>query len=315
MYSHNPVLIFGGTGSLGKTLVKRFLEKGKLIVVFSRDEAKHHRMAQEFPNKIINYVIGDIRDYDSVERALRRYHPDVIINAAAMKQVPACEENPHEALRTNTIGSYNVVKAVETLDLHAKVLSISTDKACKPVNSYGMTKALQERIHLNGRGRATFNCVRYGNVLESTGSVIPVFKKLKAEGKTITVTDERMTRFLMSLDQAVDLISRALDDSVGGKIFIPKVRSAKITDLARCFSAKPYEVTGIRPGEKIDEILISEEELLRVEDKGDIFVIHDFDKWQNVPYEDNHPSKEYSSRSDLMTYEALTQFLKEHNVI
>jgi len=316
MYSHKPVLIFGGTGSLGTTLVQRFLEKGKIPIVFSRDEAKQHKMDQTLENELIGYVIGDVRDYESVERAIRQYNPDVIINAAAMKQVPACEHHPYQALQTNTIGTYNIVRAVEALGEVRKVLSVSTDKACKPVNAYGMTKALQERIHLNGRG-SIYNCVRYGNVLESTGSVIPIFKKRLAQGKMLKITDKRMTRFLLSLNQAVDLISRALDDNEGGKIFIPKVPATNILDLAKVMmkmsKAKSETVilSGIRPGEKIDEILVSEEELWRTEDLGDVFVVHN--TTSSKTFEDL--DKEYSSKSDLMDRERLEEFLEEHNVI
>lgn len=315
-------LIFGGSGALGKTLTKRLLELNHGVVVFSRDEAKQHKMRQEFEDDDVEYIIGDIRDYDSVSRAVLKTQAEVIINAAAMKQVPACEFYPYEAVLTNTIGTRNLVKAIENAPiLHGstKVLSISTDKACKPVNSYGMTKALQERIHLNGEdNRAVFNCVRYGNVLESTGSVIPVFKKRLQEGKNLKITNEHMTRFLLSLDQAVDLIFTALDSSTGGKIFIPKVPAAKITDLAKCLRehfGKPelvqFEFTGIRPGEKIDEILVSEEELMRTQDAGDVFIIHDIKKEQRW----NDLTEEYSSKSDLMNYKELETFLKKHGVL
>lgn len=317
-------LIFGGSGALGKTLTKRLLELNHSVVVFSRDEAKQHKMRQEFEDDDVEYIIGDIRDYDSVSRAVLKTQAEVIINAAAMKQVPACEFYPYEAVLTNTIGTRNLVKAIENapiLHVCTKVLSISTDKACKPVNSYGMTKALQERIHLNGEdNRAVFNCVRYGNVLESTGSVIPVFKKRLQEGKGLKITHKDMTRFLLSLDQAVDLIFTALEDNVGGKIFIPKVPAAKITDLAnilRMHYAKKMAVemkdrfTGIRPGEKLDEILVSEEELMRTEDLGDVFVIHDIKSgWR---FEDL--KEEYSSKSDLMNYQELKKFLEQHGVL
>ncbi len=309
-YYRNHVLIFGGAGSLGTTLAKRMQETGYGVIVFSRDEAKHHRMAQELDD--IEYVIGDVRDYDSVERAIQRYTPNVIINAAAMKQVPACENYPYEALRTNTVGTYNIVKAVEREEFQASIiLSISTDKACKPVNSYGMTKALQERIHLNGRSPGIFNCVRYGNVLESTGSVIPVFRKMIKDGESLRVTHQDMTRFLLSLDQAVDLIETALEDTEGGKIFIPKVPSAKIIHLAELMdpSESPL-ITGIRPGEKLDEILISEEELMRTEDLGDVYVIHDIKSDKRF----NDVKKEYSSKSDLMTKKDLDIFLMAHGV-
>jgi UDP-glucose 4-epimerase len=325
-FSHKKFLIFGGTGSLGKTLVKRL--KGLStpitpisIAVFSRDEAKHHHMRLDFPD--VEYIIGDIRSYESVLHAIRSTAPDIIINAAALKQVPTCEFYPYEAIMTNTIGTRNLVKAVEEhsfdppLNFIRKVLSISTDKACKPVNSYGMTKALQERIHLNGK-RAVYNCVRYGNVLESTGSVIPVFQKLLKDDRNLTITDERMTRFLLSLDESVDLIFKALVDEDGGKIFIPKIPSAKITDLAEvmidhhpCKGSIYVKYTGIRPGEKLDEILVSEEEVMRTEDLGDTYVIHDIKSNKRF----DHLSGEYSSKDCLMAKEQLEGFLKRHGVV
>lgn len=316
MYTVPPVLIFGGTGSLGKTLVKRFLSKGRIVIVFSRDEAKQFNMMADFPN--VQYVVGDIRNYESVVNVLRRYLPDVIVNAAAMKQVPICEKFPYEALMTNTVGTKNLVQAVEevyaTQGTNPKVLSVSTDKACKPVNSYGMTKALQERIHLLGRF-GVFTCVRYGNVLESTGSVIPFFQDRIRRGLDLPITDRRMTRFLLSLEQAVDLIFTALEDMQGKKIFIPKVKSCLITTLAECmcdYYKQPHSkiVDGrIRPGEKIDEILVSEEECYRTRDHKNVYVIDDFNVTSNSPL-----AKEYSSRSDLMSKEELMKFLYEQGV-
>lgn len=322
MFFHKRFLIFGGAGSLGSVLVQRLMESGTplSISVFSRDEAKHHKMQLNFPE--VRTVIGDIRSYDSVLSVIRSVEPDIIVNAAALKQVPMCEYQPYEALMTNTIGTRNLVKAVEEcsydlpLNYKRKVLSVSTDKACKPVNSYGMTKALQERIHLNGK-RAVFNCVRYGNVLESTGSVIPVFKKLLNEDKDLTITHAGMTRFLLSLDQSVDLIFRALADDVGGKVFIPKIRSAKIVDLAEVMInnlAKGISIikyTGIRPGEKLDEILVSEEEALRTESVDSIYIIHDIKSSKTFDY----LQKEYSSKDDLMTKDELAVMLLTHGII
>lgn len=331
-----PYLIFGGTGSLGKTLIERLLKQKKVVVVFSRDEAKHHNLKLKFPE--VKCIIGDVRDYDSVFQAIRSVSPKYIINAAAMKQVPICEEYPYEAVLTNTVGTHNIVKAVYAYyygwhHLPTHIVSISTDKACKPVNSYGMTKALQERIHLKGNisNHMVHNCVRYGNVLESTGSVIPVFKQLFqdkikqgfregsccVDGPWLTITDERMTRFLLSLDEAVDLIFKALEDLEGGKIFIPKVKSSKITDLAdamiRHYGNAHKKITGIRPGEKLHEILISEEELMRTEDLGDTFVIHDI----NSNKQFTQVIEEYNSSSPqcLMDSQQTYDFLKGHGVL
>lgn len=323
----NVYLIFGGTGSLGKTLCKRIVDGD--IYVFSRDEAKHHRLLLEFPH--VHSIIGDVRNYETVLKAIRDVKPTVIINASAMKHVPICEDFPLEAIKTNVLGTANIVKAVEDLypipeptgeyfmytNIRLKVLSISTDKACKPVNSYGMTKALQERIHLQGKADAIFNCVRYGNVLESTGSVIPVFKKLINEGKDLPVTDTNMTRFLMSLDQAVDLIFLALSSTAGGNIYIPRVRSAKIHDLAIAMIQNSgtnlgCTVTGIRPGEKIHEILISEEETYRTRLLSDHYVVGGFSNYDKagMPI-----TGEYSSADSIMTPEELQDFLELHGVV
>lgn len=330
-YSHDvyiidpqPYLIFGGTGSLGKTLIERLLKEKKTVVVFSRDEAKHHKIKLEYPG--VRCIVGDVRDYDSVLDAIRKVNPKYIINAAAMKQVPICEEYPYESVMTNTIGTHNICKAVYQYycGVHPHpiyVLSISTDKACKPVNSYGMTKALQERIHLRGNipNVVIHNCVRYGNVLESTGSVIPVFKQImdREESPSFPITDFRMTRFLLSLNQAVDLIFKALKDTEGGKIFIPKVKSATVENvahaLARGRKSHSTKKTGIRPGEKIHEILVSEEELMRTEDVGDVFVIHDI----NAKKTFDHMKEEYNSGSSqcLMSEDETHEFLKGHGVI
>lgn len=317
---YRPVFIFGGAGSLGRTLTKRFREQGSQVVVFSRDEAKHHKMAQEFKN--VHFEIGDIRDYDAVYRALHKHCPHTIINAAAIKQVPACESHPYEALKTNTIGTYNLVKAIENrtyvnLQGPIRILSVSTDKACKPVNSYGMTKGLQERIHLNGSSHhCVFNCVRYGNVLESTGSVIPFFKDRLLKGLDLPVTHEDMTRFLLSLDQSVDLIFEALNDDRGKRIFIPVVPSAKIMDLAEIMlehyqNKSKIVISGVRPGEKIDEILVSEEELSRTKDAGDHYIIHDI----NQQYDFKDLTGEYSSKTNLMDKKQLKEFLLEHGAL
>jgi FlaA1/EpsC-like NDP-sugar epimerase len=320
--SYGPILIFGGAGSLGKTLLRR-LNDLHSITIFSRDEAKHHQVSLQFPK--VKSIIGDIRDYDAVARAVQTLEPHIIINCSAMKQVPTCERYPFEAVQTNVNGTHNLVRAVEQADFgeNPLVLSISTDKASKPVNSYGMTKALQERIHLNGDGsRATFTCVRYGNVLESTGSVIPVFKKMLADKKEfLPVTHKSMTRFLLSLDQAVDLIIRALneDDSMG-RIFIPKVKSAKVLDVAKCLIANnpdghypEIRETGIRPGEKLDEILVSEEEIPRTQDCGSHYIIHDIHRDWGVGF--RNLTKEYSSKDDLMSYVELEAFLRTNGVI
>lgn len=306
------ILFFGGTGSLGKILLKTLQKKGETYV-FSRSEEKHVNIKQLFP--MVNSIIGDIRDYNSVKRAINIVDPDIVINAAALKNVPECECFPAEAMKTNAIGTFNLVNALDDFKKSSiKSLFVSTDKCVKSVNSYGMSKALAERIHLTSKNSIP-SIVRYGNVLLSRGSVIPVFKKMISNNKHLTVTHKDMTRFFLSLEQAVDLIEIALQDKEGGKIFIPKVPSAKIMNLAELMtpphSKLPPVVTGIRPGEKIHEILISEEELMRTEDLGNVYVIHDI----NTEKRFNDVKHEYSSKSNLMSLEELKLFLKEHNVI
>jgi len=319
-------LLFGGTGSLGNALIVRLLAKGYKVSVFARGEEKHHKVKMKFPN--VNCIVGDIRDYDAVWSALKSTKPDVVINCAAMKQVPLCEDYPIEAVSTNINGTINLMKAVENYDKQRlQVLGISTDKVCLPVNSYGMSKALQERIHLRAQDktRHVHNCVRYGNVLSSTGSVIPVFQDKINKNEDLMITDALMTRFFLSLEDAVDLIFAALTDVDGQKIFVPKVKSAYIKDLAKCLIDSRYDpsisdefrvkikYSGIRPGEKIHEILISEAEISRTQILNDKFVIHDIKK-SNAFTEVN---KEYSSGhfENLMNVKELEKFLEEKEVI
>jgi UDP-N-acetylglucosamine 4,6-dehydratase len=309
-------LIFGGTGSLGKVLIKRLLRDNNQIVVFSRDEAKQVNVKKLYPD--VHAVIGDVRDYDSVYDTTRWCKPNIIINCSALKNVPEVEQFPLEAVKTNILGTENICKASSRLGIH-KVLSISTDKACHPINSYGMTKALQERIHLTYNSpNQVYNVARYGNVLSSRGSVIPFFKERLQDGKTLTITDPKMTRFFMTLESSVDLIERALGHERGGKTFIPKIKSARIIDLAHVmcdiYSKDPYatiENIGIRPGEKLDEVLISGEEVYRTEDFGDVFIMNDV--FHRTPF--NHLSAEYSSRDCLMTYDELKSFLLSSGVL
>jgi FlaA1/EpsC-like NDP-sugar epimerase len=280
------VLVTGGTGSLGQVLVRRMLS-GKhgtpdKIIVFSRDEAKQHYMRLDFQNRrnatdeviyrnfreCLDFRIGDVRDYHSVVAALRG--ADVVVGAAALKQVPTCEYFPWEAVRTNIEGAENIVRAIWEFDFSVEaVIGVSTDKACKPVNVMGMTKAIQERVYVQGNMRrpdTRFVCVRYGNVLASRGSVIPLFMDQIAAGGPVTITTTDMTRFLLTLEDAVDTIVAALRSAAPGETYIPRAPSAMITDVARILIGGrdvDIEVTGIRPGEKIHEILISAEEAYR----------------------------------------------------
>src|SRR5688500_752241 len=280
------ILVTGGTGSLGKTLVRRLLsgEKGRprRITIFSRDEAKQHFMRLEFLHRavatddviyhqaeqVLDFRIGDVRDYAAVTAALRG--ADVVFHAAALKQVPSCEYFPYEAVLTNVAGANNVVRAIKDNRLPiSDVVGISTDKACKPINVMGMTKALQERVFVEANREYSdtrFLCVRYGNVIASRGSIVPLFAEQIRKGTSLTVTLPAMTRFLLSLDRAVDTVFAALEDGDRGETFVPKVPSARIVDLAKAMMGDrelPIVFTGIRPGEQIHARMVSEQECFR----------------------------------------------------
>jgi FlaA1/EpsC-like NDP-sugar epimerase len=280
------VLITGGTGSLGQVLTRRILAGDfgtpAKVIIFSRDEAKQHYMRLDFQHRraatdeviyrnfteCLEFRIGDVRDYHSVAAVLR--DTEIVFSAAALKQVPTCEYSPWEAVRTNIEGAENIVRAIREFDLPVEtVVGISTDKACKPVNVMGMTKAIQERVYIQGNMRrpdTRFICVRYGNVLASRGSVIPLFLDQIAAGGPITITTPDMTRFLLTLDDAVDTIFAAVANARPGETYIPRCPSAKITDIAEILIAGrdiETKVTGIRPGEKVHEILVSDEESYR----------------------------------------------------
>lgn len=332
------VLITGGTGSIGTVLVRRLLH-GELgaprrIVVFSRDEAKQHSMRLSFQQlrasteeiifrdyeRLLQFHIGDVRDLHSISTALRQ--ADVVLNAAALKQVPSCEYFPFEAVQTNIIGAENIVRAIREHRLPVEtVVGISTDKACKPVNVMGMTKAIQERllVHANlDAGTTRFICVRYGNVLTSRGSVIPLFLEQIRRGGPVTITTPEMTRFLLSLNQAVDAVFTALRDAAPGETYVPHVPSAKVTDVAQALIGNKSiqtKVTGVRPGEKIHEILISEEEANRTIERGQYFVIQPLlPELLRGPLE-KPIGIEYSSTHNLMTRDEVTQLLHEHNLM
>jgi UDP-N-acetylglucosamine 4,6-dehydratase len=270
-------LVTGGTGSFGQTMVGRLLEAGAAEVrVLSRDEAKQEAMRQRLRDPCVRYYIGDVRDYGSVLRASREM--DFVFHAAALKQVPSCEFFPLEAVRTNVMGSVNVIEACEANGVVSLVV-LGTDKAVYPVNAMGMTKALMEktaRAHArnNPRARTNVSCVRYGNVMYSRGSVIPLFIEQLKTGKPLTVTDPTMTRFIMSLAECVDLVEHAFTQAQPGDIFIRKARACTVLDLATAVSnlfgvPANVEVIGVRHGEKMYETLASREELAYAEDLGD----------------------------------------------
>lgn len=264
-WNEQVVLVTGGTGSFGKKFVQMMLAEyhpAKLII-FSRDELKQHEMrVAGIIHPSLRYFIGDVRDVDRLRRAM--HGVDIVVHAAALKQVPACEYNPMEAIKTNILGSSNVVEAA--LDAGVKkVLALSTDKAVNPVNLYGATKLAAEKLLIQSNsyagGLATrFSCVRYGNVVGSRGSVVPIFLQQRNAGK-LTITDERMTRFWLTLEQGVRFVISCIEKMHGGEVFVPKIPSMKIVDLAKAIApGADLEVVGIRPGEKLHEVLISEDE-------------------------------------------------------
>ncbi len=277
-WKNQVVLVTGGTGSFGKKFVEILLKdfQPKKVIVFSRDELKQHEMqAAGFDHPSLRYFIGDVRDR---ERLLRAMHGvDVVVHAAALKQVPACEYNPMEAVKTNIMGTSNVVEAA--LDAGVKkVMALSTDKAVNPVNLYGATKLAAEKLTVQSNayaaGSATrYSCVRYGNVVGSRGSVVPVFLKQRANGR-VTITDGRMTRFWLSLEQGVRFVIACIEQMEGGEVFVPKIPSMKVIDLAKAIApGAQVDTIGIRPGEKLHEVLISEDEARHTVELERMFVV------------------------------------------
>jgi UDP-N-acetylglucosamine 4,6-dehydratase len=277
-WKNKVILVTGGTGSFGKKFIEVMLNEyhPEKIIVFSRDEQKQHEMrAMGFNHPSIRYFIGDVRDYPRLKRAFEGV--DFIVHAAALKQVPACEYNPMEAVKTNILGSSNVIDAALDADVE-RVIALSTDKAVNPINLYGATKLAAEKLFVQSNAYAAgkksrFSCVRYGNVVGSRGSVVPVFLQQKNNG-SITITDERMTRFWISLEQGVRFVIRCLEEMHGGEVFVPKIASMKVKDLAIAIAPKAkIDIIGIRPGEKLHEVLISEDEARTVIELEDMFVV------------------------------------------
>ncbi len=277
-WTDKVILITGGTGSFGKKFIEIMLKEyhPAKIIVLSRDELKQHEMRiNGFDDPSLRYFLGDIRDVERLKRAFMGV--DIVVHAAALKQVPACEYNPTEAIKTNIMGSQNVIDAA--LDCGVKkVLAISTDKAVNPVNLYGVTKLGAEKLFVQSNsyagGRETrFSCTRYGNVVGSRGSVVPVFLQQRQSGK-LTVTDERMTRFWISLDQGVRFVIRCIEQMHGGEVFVPKIPSMTVKDLGAALAPECEIVyTGIRPGEKLHEVLVSEDEARSTVELDDMFVV------------------------------------------
>jgi FlaA1/EpsC-like NDP-sugar epimerase len=334
VFEGKNVLVTGGTGSLGKVLVKRLLS-GKngtpaRVTVLSRDEAKQHDMRLNFQHRqaatdeviyrnfsqLLQFRIGDVRSPEDVGVALQGV--DVVVNAAALKQVPVCEYFTWQAVQTNCGGAANIVDAIQRWKLPIEtVVGVSTDKACKPVNAMGMSKALQERIFIGANvhsPKTRFVCVRYGNVLASRGSVVPLFHEQIRTGGPVTITDDRMTRFLLTLEQAVDTIVAAIGTGLPGETLVPRAPAALMTDLAAVLIGDrkiETRVTGIRPGEKLHEIMVSDEESARTIERGNWYAIRPMLPELDAP---GLPApgvltREYSSGDTVLTRDGLRELI------
>lgn len=323
------ILITGGTGSLGKALTGHILSKHpeiKKLIIFSRDEQKQFQMAQEYPDTKypqIRYFIGDVRDFERVKRALRGV--DYVIHAAAMKHVPIAEYNPMECVKTNILGAENIINACLETDVE-RVVALSTDKACAPINLYGATKLASDKLfvaanNIKGWNPIRFSVVRYGNVMGSNGSVIPFFINKRKEG-VIPITDPNMTRFNISLQGGVDMVMHALEQAWGGEIFIPKIPSYRILDIAEAIAPNcETKVVGIRPGEKVHEEMITESDSFLTYDLGKYYtILPSMHKWkiedfmsqfnaQKVPVGFKYNSGE---NTEWETVENLRALIKEH---
>ncbi len=289
------ILVTGGTGSFGHKFTEVVLRdwKPRKLIIFSRDEHKQLEMARQFNSPDLRFFVGDVRDLDRLHRAMRGV--DIVIHAAAMKQVPACEYNPFEAVKTNILGAANVIDAAINSGVK-KVLAVSTDKAVNPINLYGATKLCAEKLFVQGNYYSTaqgtrFACARYGNVVGSRGSVIPLFVNQRTKG-VVTVTDKRMTRFWLTLEQGVQFVLKCLCQMHGGEIFVPKIPSMRMMDLVQAIAPDCKVVfTGIRPGEKIHEVLVSDDEAHQTVQFEDMYVIRpSFDGFGNEEnYEQGKP--------------------------
>jgi len=333
LFEGKRILVTGGTGSLGQVLTRRLMTGAEgvpeSVTIFSRDEAKQHYMRLDFMHRTtatdevifensrqrLKFMIGDVRDYASLARAVKT--ADIVFGAAALKQVPSCEYFPWEASRTNIEGAANLVRAISELDLPVEtVVGISTDKACKAVNVMGMTKAIQERVFIDGNIQhpgTRFICARYGNVLASRGSVVPLFLDQIAAGGPVTITTVDMTRFLLTLEDAVDTSFAAVRAAAPGDTYIPRCASARLTDLAApLLGGRDIRtvVTGIRPGEKIHEILVSEEEATRtVFGQEGYFAVRPMLPELAAPVDEPAFVGDFSSADNLMSADELADFL------
>ena len=283
IFEDKIVMITGGAGSFGQFVTRKILEtKAREIRIFSRDEAKHLTIAREISDDRLRFIIGDVRDYDRLLEASKGVQ--ILYHAAALKFIPECEKNPWEAVKTNLIGTENVKRSAIKNKIK-KSLLISTDKAVKPVNLYGMTKAISEKIWISQEFECVsiFSVIRYGNVIGSTGSVIPYFKELIKQKKALPITHIEMTRFLITQQQAIELVFNATKNMKGGEIFVPIIPACLITELAKTMAGDEYplEFIGIRPGEKIHESMVQEDEFRRTKQIGNYYVIFPYDSFNS----------------------------------
>ncbi len=330
MFNNKNILITGGTGSFGKKYTEIILSKYKpnKIIIYSRDELKQYEMAQEFNNECMRYFIGDVRDGARLKEAM--HEVDFVIHAAALKHVPVAEYNPMECIKTNIDGAQNVIEAALACNVD-KVIALSTDKAANPINLYGATKLASDKLfiaanNMVGKRRTRFSVVRYGNVTGSRGSVIPFFKKLIDNGATeLPITDEKMTRFFITLEDGVNFVLKDFERMYGGEIFIPKIPSMYITELAKAMAPNlPHKIIGIRPGEKLHEIMCPADDSHLTLEFDDHFVIKPTIQFANmsdfsvnrlgekgIPVEQGF---EYNSgnNTEWLTHEELLEMAKEY---
>lgn len=318
--SGKVVLVTGGTGSFGRKFIQRVLQSDvKKVIVFSRDELKQYEMSQQFQDNRLRFFLGDVRDKDRLVRAFQGV--DVVVHAAALKQVPAAEYNPMEAIKTNVHGASNIIDAALDTGV-TRVIALSTDKAAAPLNLYGATKLVSDKLFIAANSYAggrdiRFAVVRYGNVVGSRGSVVPFFKKQRETGR-LTITDPRMTRFWITLDQGVEFVLRSLKRMHGGEIFVPKIPSTTITDLAKAIAPDAQvDIVGIRPGEKLHEVMITEDDARRTIDLDDCYVIQpEFPWWGATNHTDGKPCPDgfkYSSDTNSwwLSVEEIRQLVGE----
>ena len=340
IFENKRILVTGGTGSMGKTFIHRVLSGSlgtpKKVIVLSRDEAKQHDMRMSYLHRavttdevifrnfmsVLEFRIGDVRNYEDVCGAVR--DADIVVNAAALKQVPTCEYFPMQAIMTNCTGAWNIIQAIQQNNIPIEtVIGISTDKACKPVNVMGMTKSLQERIFISANilnPGTRFICVRYGNVLASRGSVVPLFHDQIKHGGPVTLTVPEMTRFLLSLDQAVDTVIAALSEANPGETYVPNAPAATMLNVAKALIAErdiQMKIVGIRPGEKLHEIMVSDEEATHCVKRGNYYAILPMLPELAVTGEDSVPalSKEFSSNDNVLDLKGTIALLAKHKLL